>query len=239
MACIIERLAEPITPITQGERDYAEIQHKPEPKRIPKYYFRHKDTGAEYSWIEGAFSPPGYQYPGYAVVIGMDRHEHPEHKTHFIRGLEEFETEHQTDIEGLIKGCMVLKGKYGAYPLLEQGFYSELTEATSERVYNTISRLYGEKSEFWPIPGPYSDHPQWFQQYMMTLAHYKRILDINRCPKLKSYMLMIKDGKLLLRMKPEDNPAIAAIGYGVSTLIHMRPWQFQSYDAVWEMEGEY
>jgi len=239
MAPIIERLAEPMTPITQGERDYALIQQKPEPERVPKYYFRHKETGAEYSWIEGAFSPPGFQYPGYAVVIGMDRHEHPDYKTHFIRGLEEFETEHQTDIEGLIKGCMALKAKYGAYPLLEQGFYTELTEATSERVYNTISRLYGEKSEFWPIPGPYSEHPKWFQQYVMTLAHYKKILDIGQCPKLKNYMLMVKDGKLLLRMKPEDNPAIAAIAYAVSELVLKRPWQFQYYDSVWEMEDEY
>ena len=239
MSLVIERLAEPITPITQGERDYAEIQQKPQPERIPKYYFRHKETGAEYSWIEGAFSPPGYQYPGYAVIIGMDRQEDPKYKTHFIRGLEEFETEQLTDIEGLIKGCIALKGKYGAYPLLEQGFYSELTEATSERVYNTISRLYGEKSEFWPIPGPYSEHPQSFQQYVMTLAHYKKILDISQCPKLKNYMLMIKDGRDLLKMKPEENPAIAAIAYAVSTLIHMRPWQFESYDAVWEMEDEY
>ena len=117
MNYIIERLAEPITPITQGERDYAEIQHKPEPKREPKYYFRHKETGAEYSWIEGAFSPPGFLYPGYAVVIGMDRHELPDYKTHFIRLLEEFETEHQADIEGLIKGCMALKVRNRSFGL--------------------------------------------------------------------------------------------------------------------------
>ena len=128
-----------------------------------------------------------------------------------------------------------------SYPLLQQGFYCELTEAMSERIYNAISRMYGEKSEFWPIPGPYSEHPKAYQQYVMTLAHYKRILKgISGCPKLQNYLLMVKaDPKQLLKMKPEDNPAIAAIAYAVSTLVHMRPWQFQSYDAVWETEGEY
>ena len=83
---IIERVTEKVNPITEGERDFAAITHKPEPERIPKYYFRHKETQAEYSWIEGAFAPPGFQYPGFAVVIGMDRLEHPDYKTHFIKG---------------------------------------------------------------------------------------------------------------------------------------------------------
>jgi len=42
-----------------------------------------------------------------------------------------------------------------------------------------------------------------------------------------------------LKMKPEDNPAVAAIAYAVSELVLKRPWQFQSYDSVWEMEDEY
>ena len=118
---IIERVTEKLEPITEGERDFAAITHRPEPERIPKYFFRHKETQAEYSWIEGAFSPPGFQYPGFAVVIGMDRHEHPEHKVHFIRVLEEFETEHQNDIEGLIKACLALQKKYGGLPLIRTG----------------------------------------------------------------------------------------------------------------------
>lgn len=237
MECVIEKKAEKVKPITQGERDFANIMNKPEPERHPKYYYRHKITHTEYSWIEGAFAPPGYQYPGFAIVIASDRnlngHEH------FIRVLEEFETEHQNDIQALVKGCVALKKKYGDYPVLQQGFYSELDEASSDKVSNVIFELYGEESKFYPISGPYSEHGNPFQQYLMTLAHYKRILDVSQAPRLKTYMLMLKKGKDLLGLKPEDNPAVAAIAYAVSAMVHKKPWQFQPEDSAFNFEDEY
>ena len=237
MTLIIKRIEESQPPIVHGERDFARIQKKPEPKRPHPYYFLNTKTQAEYSWIEGAFAVPGYQYPGFAIIIALDRKEHPEHKQRFVRVLEEFETERQIDIEGLICGCVELKKKYGVYPLLQQGFYTELDEPASDKVFNVISKLYGENSEFWPIPGVYSEEANSFKQYFNTLAHYKSILDVSNAPKLKNYLLMIKKGKI--HLTPEDNPAVAAIAYAVSALVAKKPWQFQQEDGVWEMESEY
>jgi len=239
---IIQRIEEPQLPIVQGERDFARIQKKPYPKRPHPYYFLNTETQEKYSWLEGAFAPPGHQYPGFAVIIGLDREKHPTYGEHIIRVLEEFETEKLADIKGLIKGCVALKQKYGVYPLLQQGFYTELDEPSSDRVYNIISKLYGEKSEFWPVPGAYSNvQTQSFdyREYLITLAHYKRILHIGQAAKLKAYILMVRDGKDLLHLKPQDNPAIAAIAYAVSALVAKKPWQFQQEDGVWELEDEY
>jgi len=237
MTPIIQRIDIEQPPIVQGERDFARIQKKPEPKRPNPYYFLNTETQAEYNWIEGAFAPPGYQYPGFAIIIALDRNEHPEHKQRFIRVLEEYETEKQTDIKGLIKGCVALKEKYGVYPLLQQGFYTELDEPASDKIFNTISRLYGEESKFWPIPGVYSEEANSFKQYFNTLAHYKSVLDVSNAPKLKNYLLMIKKGKI--HLTSEDIPAVSAIAYAVSALVAKRSWQFQQEDGVWELESEY
>lgn len=237
MTLIIQRIEESQLPIVQGERDFAHIQKKPPPKRPHPYYFKHTETQVKYSWIEGAFAPPGYQYPGFALIIALDRKEHPNYGKRYIRVLEEFETADQIDIESLIKGCVALKKKYGVYPLLQQGFYTELDEPSTEKVFNVISKLYGENSEFWPIPGVYSEEANSFKQYFNTLAHYKSILDVGNAPKLKNYLLMIKKGKI--RFTAEDNPAIAAIAYAVSALVAKKPWQFQAEDGVWELESEY
>jgi len=239
VGCIIERIAEKLPSITEGERDFAHITNKPEPERHPKYWYRHKITGAEYAWIEGAFAPPGYEYPGFAVVIALDRIEHPDHGR-FIRVLEEFEIEMQHDIEGLIKACVQLQKKYGCYPILHQGFYTELDEASSDRVYDIISKLYGEESQFWPISSQYPGRAISFQQYLANLAHYKRVLDVNQCPKLQNYMLMVKKGKDFLRLRPEDSPAIAAIAYAVTALIDKKPWRFElPEETVFSLDSEW
>ena len=237
MTLIIQRVEEPQIPIVHGERDFAHVQNKPPPKRPHPYYFLNTETQEEYSWIEGAFAVPGYQYPGFAIIISLDRKEHPDHGKRFIRVLEEFETINLSDIEGLIEGCVALKKKYGVYPLLQQGFYTELDEPTAEKVYNVISKLYGETSQFWPIPGAYSEEGNPFNQYFNTLAHYKSILDVSNAPRLKNYLLMIKKGKI--HLTAEDNPAIAAIAYAVSALVAKKPWQFQQEDGVWELDSEY
>ena len=180
---------------------------------------------------------PGYQYPGFALIIALDRNEHPETKKKYIRVLEEFENTNSADIEKLIKTCVGLQKKYGVYPLLQQGFYTELDEPSADKVANIISNLYGESSNFWPIPGIYSEEANSFKQYFNTLAHWKNILDVSNAPRLKNYLLMIKKGKI--HLTPEDNPAIATLAYAVSNLIAKKPWQFQQEDGVWEMESEY
>jgi len=240
MDCVIERIAEQLPPITEGERDFAHIMNKPEPERHPKYWYRHKETGAEYAWLEGGFAPPGYEYPGFAVIIAFDRVEHPDHDVRFIRVLEEFEAERQQDIEGLLKACVQLQKKYGCYPLLNTGFYTELDEASSDRVYNIVSNLYGDESQFWPqSTSQYTGRIIPFQQYLATLAHYKKNLDVHLCPKLQNYMLMVKKGKEFTRLKPEDIPAIAAIAYAVFALVGKKPWRVElPEESVYELEIE-
>lgn len=242
MSSLIQRITEPVTPITQGERDFAIIRNLPEPKRDLKYYYRHKLTDAEYSWIDGAFAPPGYHYPGFAVIVALDRHKNHEFGKRSIRVLEEFEPDTHNDIKGLIMGCIRLQNRYNTYPLMQQGFYSELNEASTEQVSSVIYDIHGDNPKFWPIPGPYSDYGNPWKHYFETLMQYVSPksdpqLDPTKCPNLSGYMSMIKKGKISIA--PEDNPAVAALAYAVTALMMKKPAQYEIEDSVFEVGDEY
>ena len=228
MKSVLERVSITSPIYTQAEKDWAHIQGKPEPDQKPVRYFKHKETGHEYLYILGAFSPPGYNLPGYAVVIGIDWKEHPKFGKRLIRAIEEIE---EKNIKKLMKGCLALKEKYSAYPVMHRLWYAELDQVQSDRTLAAIKEVGKELYDFCPASGPYKERTHPFKGYLMTLAENAKFLDRRSCPKLRAYMAIgPKNLREVMRFKPEDNPALAAIAVGVSTLIENKPW-------FWEAEG--
>jgi hypothetical protein len=224
MESVIEKVSIGNKDIIQAQRDYYRIRNIEEPERMPEIYYRHKKTGKEYLYVLGAFAMPGYDKPGFAVIVALDRHEDPDKGERIIRVLEEYEG---TSIKILVKGCLDMKEKYN----IDNGFYCDVDETTQQRVVDAVEAIDSE-AEFYPMVGPYAQAENSFSQYLLTLIDCQRILDRGDCNKLKNYMengpRNIKEASAL---KPEDNPAIAAIAYGVSALTVFKPWHWANESA--------
>jgi len=212
---------------TQAEIDWAEISGEM-PDRRPVRYFKHKETGYEYLYILGAFALPGLNLPGYAVVIGLDRHEHPEfEKQHLIRALVEVE---DPTTHGLMKKCIDLGTKYSAYPVLE--WYADIDKISFGSGLDGIKQAGKEFCDILPASGPYAtkDHP--WKGYLLFLSQTARFLDRKNCPKLRSYMTQgPKNLKEIMAFRPENNPALAAISVAVATLLIRKPWLYDESSA--------
>ena len=224
---VIERISEPQPGPTQAEIDWAIVAGK-EPERKPVRYFKHKETGHEYLYILGAFALPGLNLPGYAVVIGLDRHEHPKHKVHLIRALEE--TEDRT-AEGLMKKCIDLQKKYNAYPVMHRLWYADIDEVGFDMALAGIKAGGKELYDICPASGPHGEKDHVWKANLLFLSQHAKFLDRKFCPRLRSYMSQgPKNLREVMAFKPENNPAIAAIAVGISALLINKAW-------FWEVEG--
>jgi len=94
-----------------------------------------------------------------------------------------------------------------------------------------IKKAGKELYDICPASGPYAEKPHPWKGYLLFLSQVVKFLDRRKCPKLRSYMSQgPKNLREVMAFKPEDNPALAAIAVGVSTLIENKPW-------FWEAEG--
>jgi len=219
MKYIIERCEDEQAAILQSEKDFAKVWGQPKPERRPSYFYRHKKTGAEFCFIVGAFALPGFELPGFGVIIGLDRHKHPTHKRRIIRVLEEFEAR---SLRGVIEGLLDFKRRYGVLPIQNHLSYSDLDPLSYNRFANAVQKIGGN---IHPLPGPYSQESNSFIEHLITFNNFKRIVDRGNCTRLRNHMACgPKNQKEALRFKPEDNPAIVSIAYAVSALMIYKPW---------------
>ena len=207
---LIERVTIDPDETLMAEKDWAKITGQPLPAKKQSFYYRHTKTGDEYQSVIGAFALPSLQYPGFAVVIALDRNLDPENGINNIHVLAETEA---GNIKELIKGCLNLRDIFGAYPALFDGWRCDLNEADSYRVFQAIQEL-DVSSFFYPRCGPYTD----FKEYLKTLAENKMRLFRGGCVKLKSFMAIVQP-EAITNLMPEDNPAVASIAYGVTAII--------------------
>ena len=184
-------------------------------------------------YIIGALGYPGFHYPGYAVVVGIDRKKHPGYEKklevpHIIRALEEVE---KSNIQELIKACIQLQAKYAAHPVMDRLWFADLDEAQENRAMAAIRRAGKGLYSFCPGKGPFFENPTPWKTYFDLLREYAPVLDRRGCPKLRSYMAAgPKNLKEVMAFKPEKNPALAAIAVAVAQLVDSKPW-------FWEAEG--
>ena len=228
MKSVIERVSIPGPIYTQGEIDWANVQGKDMPERKPVRYFRHKETGKEYLYILGAFALPGIYKPGYAVVIGIDRHKHHHYDKRIIRAIEETE---QPTIKKLMKKCIKLQVKYEAYPVMSRLWYADLDDIEFDNAIEGIKAAGKDLYSFCPASGPFYEKKHPWKGYLTVLSENAKVLDRRSCPRLRAYMANApKNLQQVMSFKPEDNPALTAIAIGVSALIIHKPW-------FWEAEG--
>jgi hypothetical protein len=228
MKSVIERISIQGPIYTQAEKDWAIIAGKDMPPKKPVRYFKHKKTGHEYLYILGAFALPGLNLRGYAIVIGLDRHEHPKYGMRIIRAIEEVEDK---TTQGLMKKCIDLQKKYSAYPVMNRLWYADLDEVGFDMALAGIKKSGKELYDICPASGPYAEKVHPWKGYLLFLSQVVKFLDRRDCPKLRSYMAQgPKNLREVMTFKPEHNPAIAAIAVGISALLITKPW-------FWEAEG--
>ena len=225
---VIERVSIDPPIYLDSEKDWAAVQGKELPERRPVRYFVHKETGHEYIYILGALGLPGISFPGYAVVLGLDRYKHKEYGKRIIRVIEEVES---PTIGGLMLKCIDLQRKYEAYPVMNRLWYADLDEIQSDRAMKGIRDAGKDLYYICPVSGPFFEKPHPWKGYFDVLRDNAKIIDRKDADRLRSY---VESGPQNLRdvmaFKPENNPALAALAVGVAVLTESEPW-------FWEVEG--
>lgn len=225
---VIERVSIEPPIYMESEKDWAKVRGQELPERRPVRYFKHKETGHEYMYILGALGLPGISFPGYAVVLGIDRHKHIQLNKHIIRVIEEAES---PTIGGLMKKCVDLQKKYEAYPVMSRLWYADLDEIQSDRAMKGIREAGKDLYYICPASGPFFEKPKPWKGYFDVLRDNAEIIDRKDADRLRSYVdVGPQNLREVMAFKPENNPALAALAVGVAMLTESQPW-------LWEVEG--
>lgn len=207
-----------------GHFDSAKIICEVTGRQFPDHktlvYYRDKTTKHEYTYIVGAFSPPGFDKPGFSVVIGYDKKKDPGYKKRLIRVLAEHEGSGK-DLASMVKGMAWLKKYYGTPPLLE-GWYAHLSELMQAKISEEISKIRGGFCVSLP---PYQFYASPVQEYLRTLIEFSPICDMGRCYKLRGYAEKgPRNETEAFQFRPMQNPALMAFAVAVSGLMVDKPW---------------
>jgi len=216
----IERVEVPDVGEYDAEAVVCHVMGKAFPDHNTTVYYRDLRDGHEYLYITGAFGLPGFDMPGFAVVVGYDRREDEYEKKRLIRVLDEREA-FGLELSGLVDNMSWLKKFYGANPLLSmwsghgsEGDFARMTEEMVER-----------GMRFFISPGIFSTRTSAVKDYLKTLSGYLPILDRGSCSILRRQMKnSAKTGREAKGYGPEDNPALMAIAVAVCDLMVSRPW---------------
>ena len=224
MTLLIKRIDIPQPESLEAEKIMCQVMGKPFPEHKTVTYYRHAKTGREYLYIIGAFALPGFDRPGFALVAGYDRHEHPTHKRHLIHILDEFEAS-GSSLKSIFRGVKKFCRKYGAQPLLN-GWYVDAKEMD---MLNLSDLMHRKRMPFWPEVGPYGLLGSPASEYLRTLIENIALLDRGDCNKLRGHMergpQTDEEGRAF---RKEKNPALSAISLAVTTLVLWRPWTWDA-----------
>jgi hypothetical protein len=200
-------------------------------KRIPSMsepdgweeIFKNEQTGDEYRLLSGGGAWPG-KTPGFAVVVAVDRKDNPKLKIPHLRVLAEVE---EADPMKLIQQCIKLRDDCFVHP-----WYGN-PNTPMEEFLHQINRELREfqKPDFYLIPPPHINDPKNFDYYATTIKNCmrkdtdgNRVLLIEGCEKLRAYLENFpEDGHL--KGTAEEYPAVAALGYVITSLGLYQPWQ--------------
>jgi hypothetical protein len=179
--------------------------------------FYYNDTESNnFSRILSGVAWPGVK-PGFVVIVAEDRVEDPSLRCRHLRCLAEHE---EQDIERLSKVCLDLRERYQIEKLLGDA----TNESVNELIYffnkglpDGVARLTIYDGAF---PGDLSYHVQLIKkvtQFVNTTLH------LNKCNALHEYLSSFGPEDVR-KGKPEDHPAVMALGFILSYL-KMHPLQ--------------
>ena len=221
--CVIERVVVEFPVVPDGAIIDAKVRGKPMPERELEVYYRHRETGQEFTRLFGGFQPSGFEFPGFALVMGIDRIKQKKGER-ILRVMDEDEAP-DYKMGSLLKGIDMLRKKYGVNPLLKI-WICNLDEPTGSQVSKTSQDL---NFDFIWSPDPHRLEGTPFSWYLQTLRENTNILDRGNCLKLRNYMENgPQNRKEIESFKPEDNPAIAALAYTIADAISWSPGHYKS-----------
>ena len=198
-------------------------------QRIPKpVYYRHKETGAEYSFVGGIGWPRDpKESPGFAVIVAVDK---ATDDKPVMRTLDEMEA---PTVEGLLKKCAQLQRNMD---ITNARIYSDSgMETLNAQTHLSICSITGRMSVktrtafmFRP-PMILSGQTLLNATAIRFGAAWRRILPAGSC---YIWMPVSSLGTIFRMSLPnvavkgaiEDYPALAALGGVVHSLMMLRPW---------------
>ena len=183
------------------------VIHDPNEEGFQKFLYRDLDGGRHYQRILGGLAWPGVK-PGFGVILGEDLRKDYDLNAYHIRVLAEFET---SDVEELLKWCVFSHGWFRGewYSTLENRPILSLVYNDNRFEHLSIGRA------------PYSADPKGFGFYIAILRRHltleKKTLRLGNNSKLPAYLLEL-DAKDMSTSSIENYPAIAALGYALTSL---------------------
>ena len=199
-------------------------------QRIPKpVYYRHKETGAEHSFLCGGIGWPRdpKESPGFAVVVAVDKTSDDRHS---MRVLEEAEA---PTVEGLLKECVGLQKKYGygeCSDLFRFWYGDPARSDTFVNIFNYREDVSKDPNSVYVSP-PYDfERPNAFERYSNQIwgslaadSSGRKRLYLGNCIKLRNH-IQNAPSDAAVKGSVKDYPAIAALGGVVHSLMMLRPW---------------
>jgi hypothetical protein len=203
----------------QGNKDW-QIVTGQEQFRHPDY-FRHKETGAEYSWISGglAWHVLAEGKEGCAVVVGCSRNDKPKFSV--------VDAGFSMTPKGVIQECVRLRDKWnGGSSALFSSFAGpyELYDRTLIEINNELEE--GNPKQCRII----LRNPPDFEKQEADQTYLNTVKELSMDSKLRIDVVTVKDA--LKRMteqdadkKLSDSPAVAAVAYVLYEMITIKPWR--------------
>lgn len=177
-----------------------------------KKYYKNRETGAEYRRIVGGTANPSGGKPGAAVVVAEDLREDVTFNARHYHVLAEYES---MDIPQLLKRCADFQNAYKAKP-----FYGDSNNAAIVHFLSEFNRDRGSKG-FHISDAPYVSDPHNLQLYANLIKTRwepaRRTLHLAEESKLPHYLAELSPEEVS-KVKAQDWPAIAALGYAIATL---------------------
>lgn len=202
----------------EAERIVCETDGKKLPDTRTSYYFVHRETKREYAGVVFAVAPPGFEMPGFGLVLGYDRSLNSRN-TRFIHVIDEFEC-NKRGLEPIVKEMDHVSRKYGL--TYSKNWY---IEANNNIIQRLTELVIDQKLRFYFNGGPYFGMNGSVREYLKTLAEYTSIIERGSCVKLKTYTdFGPSDHDSAMAFRPEKIPAIMALAVGVSVLMIDKPW---------------
>jgi hypothetical protein len=185
-------------------------------------YYRNIETGDEFYDICGALAWPSADSAGFAVIVGVKKGDDPQEPA--LEAQAEVES---PSVEGLLKACCAVRGKWGFPDVLgvwladQERFSPILTDFNHGRKHQDALI----------VSTPYD-----FERLNRSEIYLQRIFELLRPARSGEKRLFLGGCRRLqgcLRDLPHDAaqagqieqwPAAAALGYCVHTLLVLKPW---------------
>jgi hypothetical protein len=196
-----------------------EIKRRFDPFADGHYYdpfYECRDSGARYRRILGGLAWPGVN-SGFAVIVAEDFAKDHALDVHHLRVLDEVE---EARIDDLIRWCDMVEVNCRK---VSWTWYTNLNNRPAmEFVYQFRDKLQGTGRDGFSLANaPYVDDARGFEFCVNILKKHlvkdRKSLHLGEGSKLPGYLMNLPSIDVS-KARPEDYPAIAALGYATATL---------------------